>query len=311
MIHTVTLNPCFDLTLMLESFSPEDVNRTVCELREPAGKGLSVARAVRAFGVPVTAYVLAGERDIDEYRVLAGDTPGTLELFPVGGGIRENLTLCPPGAVYKVNRPARPPELGSAAPTPADGLCTLKERLLAAVCPEEWVVLSGSLPPELSKSDFMALCVSLKEAGVRLCLDCDFLTLEDLGRLSPWMIKPNEFELRRLAGEQELECALSRVTEAGAGQVLLSMGGDGVWLHSAAFSLRAAVPPVAVQSTVCAGDSVMAGYLCALSRGQVERDALVLAAACGTVTVTKPGSGIFTEGEAREMAERVQVSKLL
>ena len=51
-------------------------------------------------------------------------------------------------------------------------------------------------------------------------------------------------------------------------------------------------PPVQVRSTVGAGDSALAGYLLAESRGLPPRDRLVWAVNHGSVAASLPGTGL-------------------
>ena len=52
-IVTVTLNPALDRTLYLPSFTLGDVNRVENERTDPGGKGINVAKGIKALGHPV------------------------------------------------------------------------------------------------------------------------------------------------------------------------------------------------------------------------------------------------------------------
>jgi len=303
MFKTVTLNACFDLTLTLTQFSKSDVNRVTGDTTEPAGKGFSLARVLHTLGSPVESYIMLGEQDAARYAALAGNSAGKLHFVPVRGTIRENITLCTPEGIYKINRVAH--DAPGSAPDPKQGLHILAKKLVSSLEPSSIVGISGSIPPEISKDDFLYFCKKISVAGARLAIDCDFLNLDDLREIKPFIIKPNEHEIVRMTGIDDQDEALKALANCDIAYILLSLGPQGLRLYSKACDIWAHVPDVPVLSTVVAGDSALAAFLHALNNGQDIHSALILAAATSTVTVTKTGSGIGTLQENLDMREHI------
>ncbi len=115
----------------------------------------------------------------------------------------------------------------------------------------------------------------------------------------PYLIKPNRRELEQLAGRplptvEAVADAARRLQQAGATNVLVSLGGDGALLLDAAGDtyLRPAVGGKPVD-TVGAGDSMVAGFL--LGADQGSDYALALGLAAGGATACSEG---LATGEA-------------
>ena len=63
MIYTLTLNPTIDHTLTIEAFRVGGTFKAAHAARQPAGKGINVARVAATLGEPVVALGLVGESE--------------------------------------------------------------------------------------------------------------------------------------------------------------------------------------------------------------------------------------------------------
>ena len=90
---------------------------------------------------------------------------------------------------------------------------------------------------------------------------------------------------RELRSDDELvECAV-RLQEMGAGNVLISMAGDGSILVTESGEIyREGVPSGIVRNSVGAGDSMVAGFIAGYLKSGDHRTALRLGAAAGSAT---------------------------
>ena len=66
-------NPCFDRTLTLGNFARGAVMRGESAVLTAGGKGINVARVIRAFKESATLAVLIGEQDAQIYKNLLKD----------------------------------------------------------------------------------------------------------------------------------------------------------------------------------------------------------------------------------------------
>jgi ribokinase len=87
-----------------------------------------------------------------------------------------------------------------------------------------------------------------------------------------------------------VETAVSRLSEFGVANIIVTSGSQGAYLHSKAESRQ--VPAFSVQAvdTTGAGDAFVAGMAVALAEGQPLAAAARFAAAVGALATTKHGA---------------------
>jgi 1-phosphofructokinase len=302
-VVTLTANPSLDRTLALPGpLTRGGVARLGTSRTEPGGKGVNVARAVAAGGVPVVPVLPADDDDPMVTALRALDLP--LVTVPAGAPVRTNYTLTEPdGTTTKLNEPGAP--LGGTTRT------ALEEAVRAHADPAGWIVLSGSLPPGTPLDWYATLVRGLRPTGARIAVDTSeapLLALLAAGPdAAPDLLKPNTEELAQLAGTSEDElaadpvallAAVDQLHERGVGQVLLTLGGDGALLSTADGGRWSARPPrITVVSTVGAGDSSLAGFVLADLAGAGPADRLRTAVAYGSGSAALPGSAVPTPAQ--------------
>jgi 1-phosphofructokinase len=297
-VVTLTANPSLDRTLALPG--PLDrggVTRLGPSVTEPGGKGVNVARAVAAAGVPVVPVLPAADHDPIVAALTALGLP--LATVPVASPVRTNYTLAEPdGTTTKLNEPGA--ALDEAARAALAG--QLRRYAVGA----RWVALSGSLPPGTPVDWYATLVRVLRGTGARIAVDTSeapLVALLEAGPdAAPDLLKPNSEELAQLAGVPEADlladadallAAVAAVHARGVGEVLLTLGGDGAVLSTADGGLWSARPPaVTVRSTVGAGDCSLAGLLLAHLAGASGPERLRRAVAYGSASASLPGSAV-------------------
>ena len=289
-IVTLTLSPAFDVHCTAGAFRAGRENFASVTERAAGGKGLNTARALAAWGSEVTAVLLLGEENGAEFLRLAGEAEGplTLRTLSVPGRIRENITVHVPG-----EKETRLSFRGFSA---GPAILSALSRLLTEECPPGSVLaLAGSLPPGLSGEELFPLLLALRERGVLLSVDSRSFSPEQLTRLRPFLIKPNEEELvtflgRPAAGADDATTAAEAIRLQGISRVMVSLGGEGAVLASEKGLFRVSVPRIRPVSTIGAGDSSIAGFLSAFSEGLPEEECLRRAAAFGTAACLTAGT---------------------
>ncbi len=88
MIVTVTPNPSVDRTVFLDDITLGSVNRGERSRSEPSGKGVNVAIALHAHGVPVRAIVTAGGSVGAQLRQMLDTLGLDTVVVPIDGEIR-------------------------------------------------------------------------------------------------------------------------------------------------------------------------------------------------------------------------------
>lgn len=293
MIVTVTPNPAIDVTLTVERLDVGEVNRTTSKHRDPAGKGINVARALAKNGHATIAVFPAdpinGSWIIRALAEAGVDSSTT----PIIGEVRNNITIVDgDGQTTKINEPGP-------VVTPAE-ITSLSEKLEWRLDEHPtWLVAAGSLPLGLDADFLVDLGHRATAKGVRYAVDTSGATLARVAASGvPDLIKPNLEELEELAG-RELPTVGDVVDAARdvlpGGHVVVSLGENGALLVTATLVLWAGHPPVVADSTVGAGDSALAGFLSVTEKGDFDtlhHAALATAVAWGTAAVTLPATTV-------------------
>ena len=302
MIVTLTANPSLDRTVTLaEPLVRGGVNRVTSVTVEPGGKGINVARVAHAAGHPVRAVLPAGAGDPILGHLDALALP--YRLSRLAEPVRVNLAITEAdGTTTKVNEPG---------PTfDATALDALAQLLVLESEFAEWVVLSGSLPPGVPTGFYADLVRALRPWAGRIAVDTSDAPLlalaEQFPAAAPDLLKPNAEELAQLTGAdpEALEAAAkagdpsaclvaaTALLERGVRAVMATLGGSGAVLVTAEGAWHASPPPVTVRSTVGAGDSSVAGYLLADTRGASAPERLRTAVAYGSAAAGLAGTAL-------------------
>jgi 1-phosphofructokinase len=295
-IVTVTLNPSLDRTLEVDSLERGAVLRTSGPTLEAGGKGVNVTRALAANGIASIAVLPVGGGEGAELARLLDASAVDTRYVPVSGRTRSNITLAEAdGTVTKLNEP------GSALS--ADELAAVTSAVTASVTAGDWVVLSGSVPPEFTAEQVHALTGALADRAVNLAIDTSGDALVASLAARPRLIKPNRAELAEMAGRpldsiSEVIGAAKGVRDLGVEIVLVSLGPDGAVLVGPAGVIVGESHVERPRSTVGAGDSFLAGFLSKFSVDETDVDAALLEAlAWGAAAASLPGTAVPGSGD--------------
>lgn len=307
-ILTVTLNPAFDLHAEAERMIPQSENFAAPLLREAGGKGINVSRALLAQGSESLAFVLLGEENGAAFSALLEKDGLSVASLTVSGRIRENLTLHVKGE--------KETRISISSPLTVRGREKEIELLLCEMTERDSILLfAGSLPDGYGTESAVSLLLALRKKGARLALDCRSFSIDDLLRIRPWFIKPNEDELSALCGtpirtrEDALRCA-KELHRGGIENVLVTRGGEGSLLVCDAGCFYADPPQIEVRSTVGAGDSSVAGFLSAYVEGCAPQDCLCRAVAYGSAACMREGTKPPEKKDVRMLLPQITVEEL-
>jgi 1-phosphofructokinase family hexose kinase len=309
MIITVTLNAAIDKTLAVPNFRLGRRHRAVEQTAMAGGKGVNVARALRALGQPVIATGVAGG--------------------PTGTRIVENLTE--EGILNDFVRIREESRTSTAVVDPTSGdqteinehgphvsdqeLDLFVDKLLylakgAAVC-----VFAGSLPRGVDTGLYGRMVEDMRRLGVTTVLDSEGEPLLAATRRGPDVISPNELEAEGLVGhefsdEDDRRRALGEMVEMGAreGIITLADGCLAVLGEGSDRALyRATLEPLEPVSSVGSGDALLAGFVAARYGGNDPEHCLRFAVACGAESTQHFGAGQLEQREVERLLPEVRV----
>ena len=311
MIITVTLNAAIDKTLAVPNFRLGRRHRAVEQTAMAGGKGVNVARTLRALGQPVIATGVAGG--------------------PTGTRIVENLTE--EGILNDFVRIREESRTSTAVVDPTSGEQTeinehgphvsegelelFVDKLLylakgAAVC-----VLAGSLPRGVDAELYGRIIDELKRLGVTTVLDAEGAPMRAATKRGPDVVSPNELEAEGLVGyefsdEEDRRSGVREMVEMGARESIMTLSdgclallGDGERRV-----YRATLEPLEPVSAVGSGDAFLAGFVAARYGGRSHEDALRFAVACGAESTQHFGAGRVEQREVERLVPEVRVEEL-
>ena len=309
MIYTVTLNPALDKTVEIPGMALDTVNR-ITEMRtDPGGKGINVSKVIAKLGGESCAVgILGGESGKMLEKLLEGEPFATRFRF-VEGQTRTNLKII--DREGHTNTDINEPGLTVTAAE----LDALLRELLAEVHAGDIVVLAGSLPKGAPQDTYRSWTAACKKAGARVFLDADGALLAEGIKAAPYLIKPNDDELSRLAGKkletlEELTAEGRKLLERGIERVVISLGGRGALYLRKGSTIYAEGLRVPVGSTVGAGDSVVAALAYAEAQGLSEEEAVRLSTAAGAANVMCSGTQAAEREAVEALLPKVRFSRL-
>lgn len=287
MIATVALNPSVDLYFEVSKLHPEDTSRATRLYRVAGGKGVNVARVLRELGSPARVFALVGGATGREFTGLARTARVPLRAVPIAGETRTNIVIFDASDCSE-------PRVSGPGPRVTRGDIRRLEKAVLSSRGVTHAVLSGALPAGVPASVYADLTASFTRQGILTAVDADGEALRAAvrARVKPFLIKPNEHEFERLIGRRlrtlsAVRTAAEQVGGTGIPHVIVSMGARGAFFVNRGMKpLHLAPPSLRVRSRVCGGDSLLAGFLHALARGQGPEEAsyLAMAAACSSVS---------------------------
>ncbi|WP_291383117.1 1-phosphofructokinase [Demequina sp.] len=295
MIVTLTPNPSLDRTITVDELLVGEVHRARGLHIDAGGKGVNVSRALAANGLSTMVVMPASGAPALEFSSRLDDDGVPHDYIALEGAVRTNITIVDAeGTTTKINEPGR-------ASTAADAAAML-DAVDRHIADATWVVGCGSLPPGIEGDLYVGLIDRARARGVHVAIDTSGTALRKAVAARPDLIKPNHEELEELVGtplptlHDVLEAA-RRLVAGGIGAVVVSLGEHGALAVDATNAVHASAVVSHPQSTVGAGDCLLAGVLAAIERGSSLEDALSTGVRWGAAAVALPGSTVPSPGD--------------
>ncbi len=307
MILTVCMSPCTDVTIEVDSFNVGKTNTVKRKAMTFGGKGLNVAIGVKRLGEDCHATGIM-YNDNGYLFENALDKEGVPFTFVWNKGrARENYKFIDRRSMLtEVN------DVGEEVSQDKTDEVLAMVRMLSAK--SNVAVLSGGLPRGVDPSYYGHLvkavddkCLKIVDAsGARM-----FAALDE----GVDLIKPNIEELENTIGKQveskeDMLAGCYELIERGAKRVLLSLGKHGAVITDGRENYFCKSFNVAVNSTVGAGDGMVAAAAVMLEKGAPLPAILRAGVAAGTATVMTVGQTSFTKEKYEEVLSTLQVKQI-
>ncbi|PGM59291.1 1-phosphofructokinase family hexose kinase [Bacillus sp. AFS053548] len=307
MIATITLNPAIDIRYNLPDFHLDGVNRVTAVDKTAGGKGLNVSRVLSQLGANVTCTGFLGGKS-GEW--IADQLPN-YNLINRFVGIKGETRFC-----LVIESKEGHTEILEQGP---EILENEREEFLknfdTIIESNNYIVGSGSLPYGIDSDFYRDLIEKTKQKGKYFLLDSSGESLAHGIKGKPFLIKPNREEFCKLIGLNQLSIEdmiwyAQDICQKGTQYVLLSLGKEGALLVSKDVTLQAVIPALTDVHQVGSGDSMLAGFTFAHSKGYSIEDILKWSCACGISNAASERTGSVELTKVQHYFNLIKVKEL-
>lgn len=307
MILTVCMSPSTDVTIELDALNVGKTNIVKGKTISFGGKALNVAIGVKRLGAEAyTTGLMYNENGYMFENAL--DKEGVPFTFVWNKGrVRENYKFIDNRSMLtEVNDVGE--EVGKEKTEEVLGMVRMLSGRSGVT------VLSGGLPRGVDENYYGKLARAVDKTSLKI-VDASgqrmFFALNE----GVDLVKPNLDELentlgRRIQSKQDMLTACYELLDRGAKRVLLSLGKQGAVITDGMQNYYCKSLNVAVNSTVGAGDGMVAAVAIKLEQGAPLQEILRAGVAAGTATVMTVDRLSFTKEKYNEVWNNLHVSQI-
>lgn len=308
MILTICPNPSIDCTIELDSLNVGMLNRVSSKVETYGGKALNVAMGVARLNEKsfATGFMFDGQGTLFEKK-LSNEKVEHKFIYNEGNA-RVNYKIIDKKSMLteindKGDKVVRDKQLE---------LITLVKELSNKA---SITVMSGSLPKGIDAS-FYNEVLQVIPNNVKKIVDTEKINMLEALKNEIYLVKPKLNELEQFSGvaihdKKDMVKASLKYIERGVKYVLVSLGADGAILTDGIESYYCKSANVAINSTVGAGDCMLAAACVATEHGLSMQDMLRSCVAAGTATITTSKTDLFYMDKYNEIYSKVVASKIL
>ncbi len=309
MIITVTLNAAIDKSLSVPNFRIGRRHRTVEQRTMAGGKGVNIARTLKALGQPVIATGFAGGATGTHIVEQLTDESILNDFVRIRDESRTNTSVLDPTTGEQT-------EINERGPSVSEREIELfRDKLLYLARGAAIVVFAGSLPPGVDPELYASLIHDLARMEVTTVVDTDGEPLRRAVRAEPDVVSPNVLEAEELIGhefadEQERSLAVREIAALGPREAIMTLP-DGcfaqVLVDSRPGLKRVRIAPREPVARRGSGDAFLAGYLSARYESRPPDQCLRFGVACGAESTGRLGAGLIDPREARRLLSEIEL----
>src|SRR4030081_2176565 len=310
MIITVTLNAAIDKSLAVPNFRLGRRHRTVEQRTMAGGKGVNIARTLKALGQPVIATGFAGGATGTHIVEQLTEESILNDFVRIREESRTNTSVLDPTTGQQT-------EINERGPAVTDHEVELfRDKLIYLARGAAIVVFAGSLPRGVAPDLYASLIHDLERLELTTVIDTDGEPLRQAVRSEPDIVSPNVLEAEELvghefAGEEDRSQAVREIAALGAREAIMTLP-DGcfaqVLIEGQSRLKRAFIEarePIAKRGS---GDAFLAGCLAGRYEARPPDQCLRFGVSCGAESTGRFGAGLIDAREARRLMGEVELS---
>jgi 1-phosphofructokinase family hexose kinase len=310
MIITVTLNAAIDKSLAVPNFRLGRRHRTVDQRTMAGGKGVNIARTLKALGQPVIATGFAGGATGTHIVEQLTEESILNDFVRIREESRTNTSVLDPTTGEQTEINERGPAVSKRE------IELFRDKLLYLSRGAAIVVFAGSLPRGVEPDMYASLIRDLERLDVITVVDTDGEPLRQAVRAEPDVVSPNVLEAEELVGhefanEEERSLAVAEIAALGPREAIMTLP-DGcfaqVLVDGQRLLKRARIEPREPVARSGSGDAFLAGFLAARYEGRAPDQCLRFGVACGAESTGRLGAGIIDAREARRLMGGVELT---
>lgn len=307
MIVAVCLNPALDVTYTVSALRPGTSHRVQTVRRRAGGKGINVASVLHQQDIAALVAAPIGGSIGEDLITGLHDAGIAHRLTPIDASTRQTVTIVAEDDATVLNEPGPVVSDSEWSAFTADFADSLADA--------DVVTMSGSLPNNVPDDAYGQLVAICRRAGVPVILDCEGPALIAALAAGPDVVKINEHEAAASTGSetdsvQGVLTAADALRAAGAAEVVITRGADGIVAVTAAGRFLARPAEAVAGNPTGAGDAFTAGLAAATAAGSDWPTRLRRASAWAAAAVAMPIAGLLdqqiaTDHETRTITEEI------
>jgi 6-phosphofructokinase 2 len=304
-IATLTMNPAIDKSSTVDNVVAE--NKLYCDKPryEPGGGGINVSRAINKLdGKSLLLYIsggLTGQR-LDN---LLSEENLITQAIKIKNSVRENLIIREKttNLQYRFGMPG-PKILKEENKNILDTISNLDPY-------PDYLVMSGSISAGVSSGIYAQLAKIAKKNGAKVIVDAAKQPLKEAMNEGVFLIKPNLGEFQDLIGEElqdedEIrDAAINLIKDNCCQSIVISLGAGGAMFITENKTRYLRPPTVPIKSKVGAGDSMVAGIVLSLAKGNNLEKSVIYGLAAGSAAVMTPGTELCTKKDTEKLYKKM------
>ncbi len=308
MILTICPNPSIDCTIEMDNLNVGMLNRIENKVETYSGKALNVAVGVSRLGGKATATGFMFENHGKMFEHSLRKNGVDYRFVYSSGSARVNYKI--------IDKRSMLTEINDKGETVTREKQLELIALVKQLCENgdvDIAVMSGSLPKGV-EPEFYSEVLSVIPKKVKKIVDTERENMKCALTQGLFMVKPNLRELESftemtLNTRKDMLVAARKYLDLGAENVLISLGADGALLTNGSENYYCKSANVAVNSTVGAGDCMVAAACVELLRGASMPEILRSSVAAGTASITTPGTNLFYRDKYEEIYDKICAEK--